>query len=119
MRFKALRPNRLKTGTILRRAASCEALELRRLLSVTAPSNIPTTVFNVTTYGAVGNGLTTTAAISANTTGIQDAINAAAANSVGGFKGGIIEIPAASARARKPRKSLGKHGPPKANPGRR
>jgi polygalacturonase len=97
MRLKALRPNRLKAGPMLHRAANCEKLEVRRLLSVTAPSNIPTTVFNVTSYGAVGNGLTTTAAINANTTGIQNAIAAAAANKVNGFFGGIVEIPAASA----------------------
>ena len=51
----------------------------------TLPSGIPTTVFNVTSYGAVGNG------VANNTTAIQDAINAAEAAG-----GGIVEIPAAS-----------------------
>jgi polygalacturonase len=45
--------------------------------------NIPMNIFNITNYGAVGNG------IKDNTTNIQDAINAA--NVAGG---GIVEIPA-------------------------
>jgi polygalacturonase len=44
---------------------------------------IPTTIFNVTNYGALGNGLKD------NTTNIQNTINAA--NAAGG---GIVEIPA-------------------------
>ncbi len=94
MRLKALRGDRLKTGMIVHRAAVCEALEIRSLLSVTLPANIPTTVFNVTTYGAVANGLVSSGA--ANATAIQNAINAAKVNVVGGFTGGIVEIPAAA-----------------------
>ena len=48
-----------------------------------AMPTIPATIFNVTNYGAVGNGLKD------NTTNIQNAINAA--NAAGG---GIVEIPA-------------------------
>ena len=44
--------------------------------------NIPTNTFNVTAFGAVGNG------VSNNTTAIQNTINAAAAS------GGTVEIPA-------------------------
>jgi len=49
------------------------------------PTNNPASVFNVTSFGAVGDGVST------NTTAIQNAINAAATNSAGG----IVEIPAA------------------------
>ncbi|MGH7992538.1 MAG: glycoside hydrolase family 28 protein, partial [Limisphaerales bacterium] len=45
--------------------------------------NIPTTIFNVTDYGAIGNG------VKDNTTNIQNTINAA--NAAGG---GVVEIPA-------------------------
>jgi polygalacturonase len=45
--------------------------------------NIPTTIFNVTDYGAIGNG------VKDNTTNIQNTINAASAAG-----GGIVEIPA-------------------------
>ena len=48
-----------------------------------AMPTIPTTIFNVTNYGAIGNGMKD------NTTNIQNAINAA--NAAGG---GIVEIPA-------------------------
>jgi len=44
---------------------------------------IPTTVFNVTNYGAVGDGMTD------NTAAIQNGINAASAAG-----GGIVEVPA-------------------------
>jgi Glycosyl hydrolases family 28/Bacterial Ig-like domain (group 2) len=94
MRFKVLRAKRSKTRAVLRRAAGCEALETRCLLSVTLPANIPTTVFNVTTFGAVANGMGSSGA--ANATAIQNAINAAKVNVVGGFTGGIVEIPAAA-----------------------
>ncbi len=70
-------------------AAAIEQCEPRYLLSITAPSNIPTTVFNITSYGAVDTSTDNSAAI-------QAAINAAAANKVNGFTGGIVEIPAAS-----------------------
>ncbi|HEU6448023.1 MAG TPA: glycosyl hydrolase family 28 protein [Verrucomicrobiae bacterium] len=46
-------------------------------------------VINVTSYGAIGDGVTT------NTTAIQNAINAATAGgNVGGYSGGTVEIPA-------------------------
>jgi hypothetical protein len=48
-----------------------------------AMPNIPSTVFNVTNYGAIGDGITD------NTISIQNAINAASAAG-----GGIVEIPA-------------------------
>ncbi|MGB8371124.1 MAG: glycoside hydrolase family 28 protein [Limisphaerales bacterium] len=48
-----------------------------------AMPTIPTTIFNVTAYGAIGNGLKD------NTTNIQNTINAA--NAAGG---GIVELPA-------------------------
>ena len=48
-----------------------------------AMPTIPTTIFNVTNYGAIGNG------VKDNTTNIQNTINAA--NAAGG---GIVEIPA-------------------------
>ncbi|HEX4056334.1 MAG TPA: glycosyl hydrolase family 28 protein, partial [Tepidisphaeraceae bacterium] len=70
-------------------AAAIEQCEPRYLLSITAPSNIPTTVFNITSYGAVDTSAN-------NVTAIQAAINAAAANKVNGFTGGIVEIPAAA-----------------------
>ena len=49
------------------------------------PTNNSASVFNVTSFGAVGDGIST------NTTAIQNAINAAATNTAGG----IVEIPAA------------------------
>lgn len=58
-------------------------------VALAAPSGlpvIPSTVFNVTTYGAIGDGTTN------NTTAIQAALNAA--RNAGG---GIVELPLASA----------------------
>src|SRR5579862_8304620 len=48
-----------------------------------AMPTIPTNIFNVTSYGAIGNG------VKDNTTNIQNTINAAKAAG-----GGIVEIPA-------------------------
>jgi pectin methylesterase-like acyl-CoA thioesterase len=62
-----------------------EAMECRVLFSTPTLPTIPAAVFNVTSYGAVGNGSTD------NTTAIQAAINAASAAG-----GGTVEIPAAS-----------------------
>lgn len=59
-----------------------EALETRRLLASIPLPSIPSTVFNVTSFGAVGDGKTN------DTTDIQNAI--AAAIKAGG---GIVEVP--------------------------
>jgi polygalacturonase len=69
--------------------AAIEPCEPRYLLSIATPANIPTTVFNITSYGATDTS-------SNNAAAIQAAINAAAANVVGGYSGGIVEIPTAS-----------------------
>lgn len=61
-----------------------ESLETRCLFSIPTPV-IPSAIFNVTSYGAIGNGTTN------NTTAIQNAINAA--KNAGG---GTVEFPAAS-----------------------
>src|SRR5215470_16589409 len=53
------------------------------------PTNNPASIFNVTNYGAKGDGFST------NTTAIQNAINAA--NTAAGGQGGIVEIPPAAA----------------------
>src|SRR5262250_305334 len=53
------------------------------------PTNNPASVFNVTNYGAIGDGITNNAAA------IQAAIQAATA--APGGQGGIVEIPAAAA----------------------
>jgi len=68
------------------RSAIIERCEQRLLLSAIAPANIPTTVFNITTFGATTNSLNNVAAINA-------AISAASANITNGLHGGIVEIP--------------------------
>jgi polygalacturonase len=60
----------------------CEALEGRLLLAAIPQPTIPSTLFDVTTFGAVGNGT------SNNAGAIQNAINAASAAG-----GGVVEIP--------------------------
>ena len=58
-------------------------LPLSSRASVPVLPTIPTNVFNITNYGAVGNGTND------NTTSIQNAINAASSRG-----GGIVEVPA-------------------------
>src|SRR5580692_1941965 len=67
--------------------AMIERCEPRYLLSAIAPSNIPDTVFNITSFGA-------TTFSSNNVNAINAAIAVAAANVTGGLQGGIVEIPA-------------------------
>ncbi len=73
--------------------AAIEQCEPRYLLSVVQPTIVPTTVFNITSFGAVDTAAN-------NATDIQAAITAAKNNKVvvGGvtFSGGIVEIPAAA-----------------------
>jgi polygalacturonase len=66
--------------------AIVEQFEPRLLLSAAAPTNIPNTVFNITSYGAFTGSLNNVAAINA-------AITAASDNIVAGAQGGIVEIP--------------------------
>ncbi|MGD0464779.1 MAG: glycosyl hydrolase family 28 protein [Tepidisphaeraceae bacterium] len=74
-------------------SAAIEQCEPRYLLSVVQPTIVPTTVFNITSYGAVDTAAN-------NASSIQGAIAAANANRVviGGvtYSGGIVEIPAAA-----------------------
>src|ERR1700722_1398229 len=89
--------SRLSTGKSQKRQAALlaaiEQCEPRYLLSVVQPNIVPTTIFNITTFGAVDTAAN-------NATAIQAAINAAKANKVviSGvtFTGGIVEIPAAA-----------------------
>jgi polygalacturonase len=73
--------------------AAIEQCEPRYLLSVVQPTIVPTTVFNITSFGATDTSAN-------NATDIQAAITAAKNNKVvvGGttFSGGIVEIPAAA-----------------------
>jgi hypothetical protein len=73
--------------------AAIEQCEPRYLLSVVQPNIVPTTVFNITSFGATDTSAN-------NATDIQAAITAAKNNKVvvGGvtFSGGIVEIPAAA-----------------------
>jgi polygalacturonase len=73
--------------------AAIEQCEPRYLLSVVQPTIVPTTIFNITSFGSVDTAAN-------NATAIQAAIAAAKANKVviGGvtFTGGIVEIPAAA-----------------------
>ncbi len=89
--------SRLSTGKSQKRQAALlaaiEQCEPRYLLSVTQPNIVPTTIFNITTFGAVDTAAN-------NATDIQAAITAASKNKVviSGvtFTGGIVEIPAAA-----------------------
>jgi polygalacturonase len=64
-----------------------ERCEQRLFLSAVSPTNIASTVFNITTFGANTSSSNNVAAINA-------AIVAASENVVSGARGGIVEIPA-------------------------